>query len=478
MGFRFSRFSFGHSRGHHKKYDTPDSVHENVGVKSFGSSWFGGFGWGNFFEALIGKMKTKWSWNRSGTETELDTNATDTVTPSTIAEPAEPIISEIQGTDTDDILDGNDEQNTLYGYGGNDVLTGNGGNDTLDGGAGTDIAEYRDTKEAIRANLNDQTVISASDTDTLISIEGISGSFYDDVLIGNDEVNDLRGLAGDDEIHGNGGDDKLNGSRGNDTIYGGAGNDFIDAGSHDDLVHGGDGDDTIYGESGNDTLFGDAGNDIIHGGVDNDWISGGLDNDLIYANAGDDEIHGDAGDDEIHASSGLNTIFAGEGNDQVTGGTDADTIHGDAGDDTIYALAGDDIIFGGDGLDYLNGMEGDDIIHSGAGYDQIYGGAGADTFVFDTITDYDGSGFDRIFDFNIDDGDRLDLSELLSGFDDTTHDLDDFLLFGANYARTYVAVDIDGAGADHSMVTIARLDGIDWRGLSPEEAVAQDSVII
>ena len=80
-------------------------------------------------------------------------------------------------------------------------LTGKGGGDTLDGRNGTDTATY-DT--AITASL---TTGSASDGDTLIGIENLTGSAGADVLEGNGSNNILDGGSGIDYLDGQGGTD-------------------------------------------------------------------------------------------------------------------------------------------------------------------------------------------------------------------------------------------------------------------------------
>ncbi|QHF42516.1 hypothetical protein PspS35_01465 [Pseudomonas sp. S35] len=98
----------------------------------------------------------------------------------------------------------------------------------------------------------------------------------------------------------------------------------------------------------------------------------------------------------------------------------ASNIYGtNDGGDTLIGNAGDDILFGQGGNDTLSGGAGNDILVGGKGNDILTGGAGADTFVWlkgDTNTS---GGFDRITDFKHGEGDKLDLSDLLQGNNDT-----------------------------------------------------------
>ncbi|MBD8226328.1 retention module-containing protein [Pseudomonas fluorescens] len=98
----------------------------------------------------------------------------------------------------------------------------------------------------------------------------------------------------------------------------------------------------------------------------------------------------------------------------------ASNIYGTSdGGDNLIGNAGDDILFGQGGNDTLSGGAGNDILVGGKGNDILTGGAGADTFVWlkgDTNTS---GGFDRITDFKHGEGDKLDLSDLLQGNNDT-----------------------------------------------------------
>jgi hypothetical protein len=87
------------------------------------------------------------------------------------------------------------------------------------------------------------------------------------------------------------------------------------------------------------------------------------------------------------------------------GGANADTMVGTAGNDAIFGRQGHDTIAGGDGLDRIVGGAGNDRLDGGAGADVLAGGGGADTFVFT-----DGTGADRVEDFDALRGDRLDVS--------------------------------------------------------------------
>jgi Ca2+-binding RTX toxin-like protein len=84
------------------------------------------------------------------------------------------------------------------------------------------------------------------------------------------------------------------------------------------------------------------------------------------------------------------------------------------GDDGI------DILTGTDKADVLFGYGEDDELTGGQGGDHLYGGAGADNFIWNT-EDLDGSR-DTIKDFSIEEGDKIDISDLLAGLSESEVD--------------------------------------------------------
>ena len=88
-------------------------------------------------------------------------------------------------------------------------------------------------------------------------------------------------------------------------------------------------------------------------------------------------------------------------------------LFGDAGDDLVYGNLGSDTLDGGAGADTVRGGQGDDVLTGGDGADFVSGDLGADTMTggagADTFHSFTGSGVDRILDFNLTDGDRLQL---------------------------------------------------------------------
>ena len=106
-------------------------------------------------------------------------------------------------------------------------------------------------------------------------IENVVGSYFNDLIVGENGENTLLGLSGNDEIQGLGGNDLITGGSGNDLIFGQGGRDELQGGNGADELQGGSGDDKLFGQAGIDKLFGQGGDDILVGGGGNDNIDGG-----------------------------------------------------------------------------------------------------------------------------------------------------------------------------------------------------------
>jgi Ca2+-binding RTX toxin-like protein len=104
-------------------------------------------------------------------------------------------IERIGGSDWDDVLIGSDGDNRLAG---------GAGADTIDGAGGFDWAEYNSAEAGVTASLaqGQATNDGFGFVDTLINIENLRGSIYNDSLTGNAAANQFKGEAGNDTIVG------------------------------------------------------------------------------------------------------------------------------------------------------------------------------------------------------------------------------------------------------------------------------------
>jgi Ca2+-binding RTX toxin-like protein len=106
---------------------------------------------------------------------------------------------------------------TITGDSNNNVLDGLGGTDTLMGGDGSDTASFATVASAVVANLATGAA-TGQGTDTLATIENLTGSDQDDTLTGDAGPNSLLGRDGADNITGGLGADGLFLGVGADTI--------------------------------------------------------------------------------------------------------------------------------------------------------------------------------------------------------------------------------------------------------------------
>ncbi|MFE8583487.1 cadherin domain-containing protein [Sphingomonas sp. NCPPB 2930] len=305
-------------------------------------------------------------------------------------------IERIVGSTFNDTLTGSDAADTLQGGAGDDVLTGAAGADVLDGGDGRDTASYAQSADGVRVDLGTGVGHGGdAEGDVLISIENLTGSDNDDVLIGDAAANTLSGGAGSDRLDGGAGNDVLRGGSGDDTLVGGAGADTLQGGDGVDTADysasgagvsvdlssgtalGGDAegdtlsgieavvgsahDDVLVGASGINRLSGGAGNDVIRGGAGADVLDGGVGNDTLDYTTSAQGVTvnlatgatagGDAQGDQI---SGFENVTGGSGNDVLSGSSGANVLRGGMGDDVLAGLGGADVLDGGDGSDTVD----------------------------------------------------------------------------------------------------------------------------
>lgn len=130
---------------------------------------------------------------------------------------------------------------------------------------------------------------------------------------------------------------------------------------------------------------------------------------------------------------------------------------GTVGADSLTGAGGDDVLMGQGGADTIHGGGGADRIVGGMGADQLWGGTGADTFAFLTVGESKPVAGERdiIRDFNLAEGDRIDLTMLdanvrLAGNQQFTFGSDHFTGIAGELIQSY---------ADHAVLVQADLNG-------------------
>ncbi|MFO0293009.1 MAG: beta strand repeat-containing protein, partial [Rhodospirillales bacterium] len=385
-------------------------------------------------------------------------------------------IEGLAGGSGDDRFVGNDAPTNLF--------HGRKGNDVIDGGGGFDIAIYEDSRAGISATLNAAGTVSVLDgwgtTDTLIGIEGIIGSDFDDRLTGDAGGNFFRGGAGNDVIDGKAGGDRID--------YGGSPTGVTVVllaeatvtvsdgfGTTDTLV----GIENITGSAHDDALTGDAGNNNLRGSRGADRLDGGT--------GGFDRVDhvNDPGGVTVTLSNGTGLAVDGWGMtdaliriDAATGSAFADIMIGGLGNQEFVGGAGDDTIAGGaldpnflffDTVSYrddpagilvtvLPGSPNDFVVIDASGatdslieIDQIIGSAFADTFIGGAGAQrFMGLGGADIFDFGDTtiagvgygaDSDDLDYSQDTAGISLTVLDENGTALDGSGATDTFSGVE-------------------------------------
>ena len=250
----------------------------------------------------------------------------------------------------------------------------------LEGSPGKNLVVYF-SDEAVRVNLKDGTGRGGyAEGDTLVNIEHVIGSDYNDVLIGSDGHNMLIGSAGAD---------LLDGGAGEDVVAYTFSKEAVTVDLQDGTARGG------YAEG--DTL------------VNIEHVIGSFHSDDLTGNDGDNLLEGGPGADRLDGGAGEDVaVYWGSQQAVTVNLKDGTGKGGDAEGDTLVGIEGifgsshDDTLTGNDGANWLDGEIGDDILEGGPGFD---------VFHFNP-----GHGNDVILDFT-DNQDRIDLTQFgLSGF--------------------------------------------------------------
>ena len=287
------------------------------------------------------------------------------------------------GSNYDDTIKGNSLANTLFGAKGNDTLSGGLGVDYLDGEEGNDTVDYSSSNSSQFVHLGLGETSGGEGNDTIVNIENVIGTRFNDTIYGNNENNILDGGLGDDTIFGGDGNDTLLGKSGNDTLSGGLGDDYIDGGfgnntaSYEDIQTGGV---TVY-------LSKSAQQDTINAGLDTlkdiQNLIGSVFKDTLGASFAEVNILNGLGGNDTADYSLLPKLAGDEG---IVGNLLTGKVYkGLSVDDTLLNIenlkgtSGKDTLIGNNFNNILDGGAGDDHFVSNGGKNTIIGGDGFDT---------------------------------------------------------------------------------------------------
>ena len=251
----------------------------------------------------------------------------------------------LQGLGGNDVLQGNAGDDTLSGGAGLDQMSGGAGEDgflpadgqkdSIDGGAGRDLISYDAATAPVTVDLVAQVGGVEGEQDQIVSVGGVVGGPFADVLRGSDFDDPFATAAGN-------------------------------------LIAGGPGDDVISGRGGPDTLIGGPGKDELDGGAGSDRIDGGGEpNDIVnYSEKTNpirvtlDGVANDGETGENDALIGIENVWGGSVDDVIIGADNTNVLYGNAGNDQISSLGGRDKVIGGPGTDAMNTGPGDDDVEA------------------------------------------------------------------------------------------------------------------
>ncbi|MBV5310594.1 MAG: hypothetical protein JZU59_14545, partial [Chromatium okenii] len=222
------------------------------------------------------------------------------------------------------------------------LIYANVGNNILDGKGGTNTVSYQFgslSGVTVDLSLTKPQVTGGSGTDTLSNFSNLTGSSYNDFLVGTNTDNALNGLGGSDTVS-------------YESATAGV---TVDLSSKSAQKTGGSGTDTLLNI---ENLIGSTFNDVIVASIANNVINGGGGTDTVS-----------------YATSAAVEVSLAETLIQNTGGSGWDT------------LTNIENLTGSKSNDILTGNTGDNILNGGTGVDTMTGGDGKDTYVVDNVLD-------------------------------------------------------------------------------------------
>ena len=336
-------------------------------------------------------------------------------------------------TSLNDVFNGTAYAETIYAGAGNDTIKGSTGAATdsnyIDGQAGTDWVNYSAASTGLNITMGTAaptTVAVGSAVDTLVNVENITATNFNDTITAATTGSVMKGLNGNDLYFAGAGNDTIieENSGGVDTInYSSTtGNLVVQAwasggsgaiwGTNDGAftISGGSGTDQIYRDttsgagqimevfvlgSGNDSMIGTTYNETVYGGAGNDTLSsnnyasntsGSLSNgtrgDLLDGGAGNDWVNYSYeatspvtinlvaatataifDADNVDTLVSIENVLGTQAADNITGDAGANIIDGYTGNDTINSGNGNDTVIGGLGLDAITVGSGNDVVY-------------------------------------------------------------------------------------------------------------------
>ena len=308
----------------------------------------------------------------------------------------------LTGGTGNDTLTGDTGANVLTGNEGDDLLIGGAGADTLIGGAGNNTASYATATAGVSVNLyvfsatNTSGVVVAAGTgkgndaegDTLVGIQNLIGSDYNDYLVGSTSGGKLDGGTGNDYLVAATGADNFVGGADIDTVsYG-----LASSGVTVNLLTNSGGGTFAAGDtySGIENIDTTNYNDVITGDTNDNVIRAFSGEDLIDGGGGNDYIDGGAGVDTVSYASATSAVvmrnYNGIVQNTVSGGTDTlvgiDGMIGSNYSDITYIDSqnyGGSGVWGGGNQGVSTGNGNDYLYVYSTNWMQVNGGAGTDT---------------------------------------------------------------------------------------------------